>query len=48
MIVLNHTIHHGGQLSTCLRRIGAKLTSIYGPSCDAGGFSAAVRPRTID
>ena len=47
-IILNHTIHHRGQLSTYLRPIGAKVPSIYGPSYDAGGFSGAVRTRTAD
>lgn len=37
-IILNHTIHHRGQLSTYLRPMGAKVPSIYGPSYDAGGF----------
>ncbi|HEX5110152.1 MAG TPA: DinB family protein [Vicinamibacterales bacterium] len=38
-IILNHTIHHRGQLSTYLRPMGARVPSIYGPSFDAGGFS---------
>ena len=38
-IVLNHTIHHRGQLSTYLRPMGAKVPSMYGPSYDAGGFA---------
>ena len=38
-VILNHTIHHRGQLSTYLRPIGAKVPSIYGPSYDAGGFT---------
>jgi uncharacterized damage-inducible protein DinB len=38
-IILNHTIHHRGQLSTYLRPMGAKVPSIYGPSFDAGGFT---------
>ena len=38
-IILNHTIHHRGQLSTYLRPMGAKVPSIYGPSHDAGGFT---------
>jgi len=38
-IILNHTIHHRGQLSTYLRPMGAKVPSIYGPSYDAGGFT---------
>ena len=37
-IILNHTIHHRGQLSTYLRPMGAKVPSLYGPSYDAGGF----------
>ena len=40
-IILNHTIHHRGQLSTYLRPTGAKVPSIYGPSLDAGGFKGA-------
>lgn len=40
-IILHHTIHHRGQLSTYLRPIGAKVPSIYGPSFDAGGFAGA-------
>jgi len=47
-LILNHTIHHRGQLSTYLRPIGAKVPSIYGPSYDAGGFSGAVRTGTRD
>jgi uncharacterized damage-inducible protein DinB len=39
-LILNHTIHHRGQLSTYLRPMGAKVPSIYGPSYDAGGFKA--------
>jgi uncharacterized damage-inducible protein DinB len=39
-LILNHTIHHRGQLSTYLRPMGAKVPSIYGPSYDAGGFTA--------
>lgn len=38
-LILNHTIHHRGQLSTYLRPMGAKVPSIYGPSYDAGGFT---------
>jgi uncharacterized damage-inducible protein DinB len=34
-IILNHTIHHRGQLSTYLRPMGAKVPSIYGESFDA-------------
>src|SRR5262249_17066468 len=34
-IGLNHSIHHRGQLSMYLRRMGAKVPSIYGESYDA-------------
>ena len=34
-ILLHHSIHHRGQLSTYLRPIGAKVPSIYGESYDA-------------
>jgi uncharacterized damage-inducible protein DinB len=33
--ILNHTIHHRGQLSTYLRPMGGKVPSIYGESYDA-------------
>ena len=32
--VLNHMIHHRGQLTVYLRLIGAKVPGIYGPSAD--------------
>ncbi len=32
--VLNHQIHHRGQLSVYLRLVGAPVPSIYGPSAD--------------
>lgn len=34
-IILNHTIHHRGQLSTYLRPMGAKVPSVYGEIFDA-------------
>jgi uncharacterized damage-inducible protein DinB len=34
MIMLNHWIHHRGQLGVFLRLIGAKVPSSYGPSGD--------------
>jgi uncharacterized damage-inducible protein DinB len=37
-LILNHTIHHRGQLSTYLRPMGAKMPPLYGPSHDTGGF----------
>jgi uncharacterized damage-inducible protein DinB len=33
-IMINHSIHHRGQLSTYLRPMGAKVPSIYGHSRD--------------
>ena len=35
--VMNHIIHHRGQLSSYLRPMGAKVPSIYGPSADDPG-----------
>lgn len=35
-LMLSHSIHHRGQLSTYLRPMGAKVPSIYGPSGDEG------------
>jgi len=32
--VMNHAIHHRGQLSVYLRETGSKVPSIYGPSAD--------------
>jgi uncharacterized damage-inducible protein DinB len=45
-LILNHTIHHRGQLSTYLRPMGAKVPSLYGPSYDAGGFTGGTPSRT--
>ena len=45
-LILNHTIHHRGQLSTYLRPMGAKVPSLYGPSYDAGGFTGGTVSRT--
>lgn len=33
-LMVKHTVHHRGQLSTYLRPMGAKVPSIYGPSAD--------------
>ena len=40
-IVLNHWIHHRGQLSVYLRLIDVAVPSIYGPSADENPFAAA-------
>jgi uncharacterized damage-inducible protein DinB len=34
MLLVVHTVHHRGQLSTYLRAMGAKVPSIYGGSAD--------------
>lgn len=39
--VMNHTIHHRGQLSVYLRACGAMVPSIYGPSADEGMAASA-------
>jgi uncharacterized damage-inducible protein DinB len=39
-IVLNHWIHHRGQLSVYLRLIDVAVPSIYGPSADENPFAA--------
>ena len=33
--VLNHTVHHRGQLTVYLRMLGVPMPSVYGPSADA-------------
>jgi uncharacterized damage-inducible protein DinB len=34
LLIMNHMIHHRGQLSVYLRMTGSKVPSIYGPSAD--------------
>jgi uncharacterized damage-inducible protein DinB len=34
--VMNHIVHHRGQLSVYLRQLDVKVPSIYGPSADEG------------
>jgi uncharacterized damage-inducible protein DinB len=38
-ILLNHTYHHRGQLSTYLRQLGVALPSVYGPTADENPFA---------
>jgi len=40
-LVLNHWIHHRGQLSVYLRLIDVPVPPIYGPSADENPFAAA-------
>ena len=47
-VVMNHLIHHRGQLSVYLRMLDVPVPSIYGPSADeaaapAGGAAAAAK-----
>ena len=37
-ILLNHTYHHRGQLSTYLRQLDVMLPSVYGPTADENPF----------
>ena len=37
-LVLNHTVHHRGQLSVYLRLLDVLVPSIYGPSADENPF----------
>jgi uncharacterized damage-inducible protein DinB len=43
-IVMNHWIHHRGQLSVYLRLLDIPVPSIYGPSADENPFAAAAAP----
>jgi uncharacterized damage-inducible protein DinB len=36
--ILNHTIHHRGQMTVYLRLNDVPVPSIYGPSADEGNF----------
>ncbi|MBI1876309.1 MAG: DinB family protein [Acidobacteria bacterium] len=40
-VVMNHWIHHRGQLSVYLRLLDVPVPSIYGPSADENPFAAA-------
>lgn len=40
-MVMNHVIHHRGQLSVYLRLNGIPVPAMYGPSADEGAFAAA-------
>jgi uncharacterized damage-inducible protein DinB len=40
-LMLNHSVHHRGQLSAYLRPMGAKVPAIYGMSADENPFEAA-------
>src|SRR5580692_3583594 len=44
--ILNHSIHHRGQLSMYLRPMGAKVPSIYGESYDAAEARKAAQQST--
>ena len=38
-LILNHLIHHRGQLSVYLRLLDVPVPSIYGPSADVNPFA---------
>jgi len=40
-MLMNHVIHHRGQLSVYLRLNGIPVPAMYGPSADEGAFAAA-------
>ncbi|MEO8217602.1 MAG: DinB family protein [Acidobacteriota bacterium] len=40
-VVLNHIVHHRGQLTVYLRQLDVKVPSIYGPSFDENPFMPA-------
>jgi uncharacterized damage-inducible protein DinB len=40
-MVMNHTIHHRGQLTVYYRMNGVPVPALYGPSADESGFSSA-------
>lgn len=40
-VMVNHTVHHRGQLAAYLRPMGSKVPSIYGPSADDRGTATA-------
>jgi uncharacterized damage-inducible protein DinB len=42
-VLLHHSIHHRGQLSTYLRPAGAKVPAIYGESYDSKQAKAAAQ-----
>lgn len=40
-MVMNHTIHHRGQLTVYYRMTGVPVPALYGPSADEPGFTAS-------
>ena len=40
-MVMNHTIHHRGQLTVYYRMNGVPVPALYGPSADETGFPSA-------
>ena len=42
-MVMNHTIHHRGQLTVYYRLNGVPVPALYGPSADEPGFTAAAK-----
>lgn len=44
MLVLNHHVHHRGQLTVYLRMLDVPLPSVYGPSADESPFGPPAAP----
>ena len=42
-MVMNHTIHHRGQLTVYYRMNGVPVPALYGPSADEPGFTSAAK-----
>ena len=42
-MVMNHTIHHRGQLTVYYRLNGVAVPALYGPSADEPGFTSAAK-----
>ena len=47
VIVMNHLVHHRGQLSVYLRLLDVPVPSIYGPSADENPFATTAAAATV-
>lgn len=47
VMVMNHLIHHRGQLSVYLRLLDVPVPSIYGPSADENPFATTAAAATV-
>ncbi len=46
-MVMNHTIHHRGQLTVYYRLVGVAVPGLYGPSADEPGFGETSTAATV-